>query len=79
MPRKLVDTEKRKLEIGNLVRAAREARGLSRTELGRLIGYDQPRCDTCVANFETGRNYIPPERMRAVKKALGLTWDDIIP
>ena len=74
-----MDTAKRKKEIGAVVRAAREARGLSRTELGRLIGYTQERCDTCVASFEIGARYIPPERMRALQKVLDLDWDDIIP
>ena len=68
----------RKKQIGEFVRSKREAKGLSRKELGKMIGYDT-HADTYIGSFETGRTYIPPEKIRLVKEALGCEYEDIIP
>lgn len=68
----------RKKQIGEFVKKARLAKGMNRTAFGHMIGYDG-RCDNYVASFETGRTYIPPEKIRAVKEVLGCDYEDLIP
>jgi len=53
--------------IGNKIREAREARGLSQAELGRLIGYS----DVAIGNWEKGRRKINIEDLEQIASALG--------
>ena len=71
-------TAMRKKQIGEFVRSRRESKGLSRRELGEKIGYDKG-ADVYIGSFERGRTYIPPEKIRLVKEALGCEYEDLIP
>lgn len=69
---------KSKREIGETIKAARLAKGLSRQRFGELIGYEG-RCDSCVFSFESGNRFPPLDRMRAIHEVLGLAYEEMIP
>lgn len=53
---------------GTLIRHWREIRGLSRTELARMVGVSRP----AVIQWETGKTSPTDSNVRAVAAALGL-------
>jgi ribosome-binding protein aMBF1 (putative translation factor) len=67
--RELLGEERAKLATGDLVRRAREARGLTQTELAKLIGSSQSAVSRIEDADYAGHNL---ETLRKIAKALGL-------
>src|SRR5690242_7485534 len=68
-------------EIGQIVRAAREAKGLSQAQLGRLIGVKQQSLDA-IERGETQRSKFLPEIVKELEippEAVGLPPDQRVP
>lgn len=61
-------------EVGERLRAARAALGLTQDELGQQIGVNQ----RTLAAYENGVRVIPPLRLLALADALGVPVDDLI-
>jgi transcriptional regulator with XRE-family HTH domain len=62
-------------EIGARIRAARRARGLSQTELGRLVGVTFQQ----VRKYELGTNRIPLARLMVIAPALRIGIEALLP
>lgn len=63
------------MTIGERIRAARKAKGLSQGELARLVG-----CSDClISHIERGYSGLPRERREAFADALGLSIADLTP
>lgn len=58
---------------GQWLREVRERRGLSQRELAGRVGAE---FYTVIAQFESGRGHIPPERYLAWAEALGVDPDE---
>lgn len=67
MPRKNDKAEQDDITIGRTIHALRLSMGLSRQQLGELIGVSHQQ----LAKYENGSNRIAPGRMIALGKALG--------
>lgn len=67
-------------EIGELIRTARELKGMSMTELGRRTGYvKQQTASAAVKRWETGELAVPLEKVRDVAEALEIPVNMLIP
>lgn len=61
--------------LGQIVKAARQAKGLTQAELGKLAGM----ATSSVGMLESGRVDRPfPETLRKLSKALGLTMEELV-
>ena len=62
-------------EAGRLLKELREAAGLTQRRLAEEVGIDYY---TFIAQIESGRGRIPPERYEAFAKALGVPSQDFV-
>jgi transcriptional regulator with XRE-family HTH domain len=59
----------KRTRLGEMIKQARERRGWSQYEFGRMIGY---RAGNFVAMIEGGRSHLPLEKIPLVADLLGL-------
>ena len=64
-----------RVAAGGWLRKLREARGLSQRELATLVGIEYY---TFIAQIESGRGRIPPERYDAWARALGVDLREFV-
>ena len=58
--------------MGRLIIAARKERGMTQTDLAKLLGVSQP----ALVKWEKGYSHIPDERKTQFVKLLGLKYED---
>lgn len=61
------------MELGEIIRQARQARGLRVADLAVMLGVKQP----TVSNWEAGRRKVPPEYLEKLQAILGIS-DEVI-
>jgi transcriptional regulator with XRE-family HTH domain len=61
-----------------LVRAAREALGMTQQQLGEAVGLDPRWAQSIVARWESGERPIPRARIRRVAEVLHLKIEELI-
>lgn len=67
--------ERQALEVlGRQIGRFRKMQGMTQAELGRRVGVSRER----VGNWERGANAPPPEALVALKRALGVTADELL-
>jgi transcriptional regulator with XRE-family HTH domain len=64
---------KPKVKLGMKLRTTREGVGLSQYALGKEIGVEP----NVIGNYERGFNYPPKTKLRALAKALGISFGDL--
>ncbi len=68
-------TELLTVEVCNRVRAAREAKGLSRAELAELLGLKP----SAIVGIENPTRSLRMPTLRSVAKALGVSVNELLP
>lgn len=66
-------------DIPAIIKAARQAKGLTQQQLGEMLGYTGEYAQVSVRRWESGRRPVPLEKIRPLAAALNLTLDDLIP
>lgn len=66
--------------FGEVIRTARQAKGLSQAKLGMLCGYENRKtAENAVQFWEYGTKPVPIDRLRRLCAALDLPLDALIP
>ena len=68
-------TDQLRKEGGRLLKEMREARGMTQRQLAEKVGIEYY---TFIAQIESGRGRIPPERYEAFAKAYGVNPRDFV-
>lgn len=66
---------KGEVTIGLVVRRARERKKMTQEKLSQAVEMSRP----AVANIESDRQVIVPEKIRAFAKVLGVAIDELVP
>ena len=66
------------MTIGERIKAAREAAGLTQKQLGEVAGYIDTTAQSFVASWEAGTRPIPRDKIRLVAEVLGINPTDLI-
>ena len=76
----MAETRLERKQFGEIIRYARQAKGLTQKQLGALCGYDNPKVAECtVQAWEYNSKPIPIDRLRRLCAALDLPLDALIP
>lgn len=65
--------------FGEIIRTARQAKGLTQKQLGMLCGYGDNTAEVCVRKWELNTKPVPIDRLRRLCAALDLPLDALIP
>ena len=70
---------KQDIPIGTNIREIRRQRGLKQTELVRLLQLEGvPMTREALVKIERGAQHIQASQLRAIKNALGVTYDQLL-
>ena len=70
---------KQDIPIGTNIREIRRQRGLKQTELVRLLQLEGvPMTREALVKIERGTQHIQASQLRAIKNALGVTYDELL-
>ena len=70
---------KQDIPIGTNIREIRRQRGLKQTELVRLLQLEGvPMTREALVKIERGAQHIQASQLRAIKNALGVTYDELL-
>ena len=70
----VTDTEDLYASLGQRIRAAREARGINQTALGKVVGLGR----SSISNVEAGRQHLAVHQLVAIAQALGVDTEDLL-
>lgn len=65
--------------FGEIIRTARQAKGLTQKQLGTLCGYEGRSAEVSVQRWERNEMPVPIDRLRRLCAALDLPLDALIP
>ena len=76
----MVENNPAENRFGEVIRTARQAKGLSQAQLGVLCGYEgRKAAENMVQRWEYGTKPVPIDRLRRLCAALDLPLDALIP
>lgn len=67
-----LDAEYPEIDLGKRIRQIREARGMSRSELGEALELNNP--DIRIGSYENGKKFPRMQMLRNIADALGVSW-----
>ena len=65
-------------KLGKIISEARQAKGLSQTELALTLGYRKPSSKASIGDWESGRQVPPPGKLGKLCRILGLDVREVV-